>query len=86
MPGIFASGGVPEFFLCFCSLSSFYRPSDRVRLKNQKLCDIFRVDCAIRKDYYAVNYAIFSSTILRLFYQDSEKENHFCAALTTIFS
>ena len=27
--------------------------------KNQKLCDIFRVDCAIRWDYYAVNYAIF---------------------------
>ena len=32
------------------------------------------------------NYVIFSSTILGLFYQDSEKENHFCAALTTIFS
>ena len=56
-------------------------------IKDQKLCDIFRVDCTIRKDYYAVkfNYAIFPSTILSLFHQDSEKENHFCAALTTIF-
>ena len=32
-------------------------------MKNQKLCDIFRVDCAIRKDYYVVNYAIFSGLI-----------------------
>jgi len=55
--------------------------------KSQKLCDIFRVDCAIRKDYYLViyaGYAIFSSTILSLFYQDSDTENHVCAALTTI--
>ena len=28
------------------------------------------------------NYTIFSSTILTLFYQDSEKENHVCAAPT----
>ena len=52
-------------------------------------CYIFRVDCAIRKDYYAVNYAnyaIFPSTILSLFSQDSEKVNHFYAALATIFS
>lgn len=56
--------------------------------KNQKLCDIFRVDCAIRKDYYLViyaGYAILSSTILSLFYQDSDTENHVCAAVTTIF-
>ena len=31
--------------------------------KNQKLCNIFQVDCAIRQDYYAINYAIFSGLI-----------------------
>ena len=39
------------------------RPSDRVRLRSLKLCDNFRVDCAIRQDYYAINYAIFSGLI-----------------------
>ena len=40
------------------------------------------------KDYFVVNYATYaisSSTILSLFYQDSEEENHFCAALAMIF-
>ena len=50
------------------------RPSDRVRLKKCKLCDFFRADCAIRKANYAinnVNYAIFFSAILSLFYKVS---------------
>ena len=31
--------------------------------KKWEMCDIFRVDCAIRKDYYKINYAIFSGLI-----------------------
>lgn len=63
------------------------RPSGWVQQKSEIMCDIFRVDCAIRKDYYLViyaGYAIFSSTILSSFYQDSDTENHVCAALTKI--
>ena len=43
-------------------------------IKKCKLCDFFRADCAIRKANYAinnVNYAIFFSAILSLFYKVS---------------
>ena len=44
-----------------------HRPSDRVRLKKCKFCEICRADYAIRK----ANYAIFFSEILSLFFKVS---------------
>ena len=53
---------------------TMHRPSDRVRLKKCKFCEICRADYAIRKANYAiniVNYAIFFSEILSLFFKVS---------------
>ena len=54
------------------------KKSEIVRYLQGRLCD--------KKGYYAVNYAIFPSTILSFFSQDSKKVNHVYAALATIFS
>ena len=35
--------------------------------KKSKLFDVFRADCAIRKDYYVINYAIYAIFLLDYF-------------------